>query len=66
MALQMALQVVKESPYNRWLEANPEETLLFYALRLREVGIIKWTPHKLLAQGTDWRFLNELKRVLKA
>jgi NitT/TauT family transport system substrate-binding protein len=62
----MALQVVKESPYNRWLEANPEETLLFYALRLREVGIIKSTPHKLLAQGTDWRFLNELKRVLKA
>ena len=27
---------------------------------------IKSTPQRLIAQGTDWRFLNELKRELKA
>ena len=35
-------------------------------LRLREAGIIKSTPQKIIAENTDWRFLNELKRELKA
>jgi NitT/TauT family transport system substrate-binding protein len=38
----------------------------FYALRMNEVGMIKSTPNQLIAQGTDWRFLKELKRELKA
>ena len=38
----------------------------FYALRLRKAGLIKATPQKILADGTDWRFLNELKKELKA
>ena len=38
----------------------------FYALRLHEVGMIKSTPQEIIAQGTNWRFLNELKRELKA
>jgi NitT/TauT family transport system substrate-binding protein len=42
-----------------------EDTVRFYALRLHEVGMIKSSPQKTLAQGTDWRFLNELKRELK-
>jgi NitT/TauT family transport system substrate-binding protein len=33
---------------------------------LHEVGMIKSSPNALLAEGTDWRFLNELKRELKA
>jgi NitT/TauT family transport system substrate-binding protein len=37
----------------------------FWALRLHEVGLIKWSPQKIIADGTDWRFLNELKRELK-
>jgi NitT/TauT family transport system substrate-binding protein len=37
----------------------------FYALRLHEIGLIKSTPQKIIAQGTAWRFLNELKRELK-
>ena len=31
----------------------------FYALRLREVGMIQSNPNALIAKGTDWRFLNE-------
>jgi NitT/TauT family transport system substrate-binding protein len=38
----------------------------FYALRLHEVGMITSSPNALLADGTDWRFVNELKREPKA
>jgi NitT/TauT family transport system substrate-binding protein len=60
-----ALQVMKELPYNKWREYDPEDTLRFYALRLHEAGMIKSSPQKLIAQSTDWRFLNELKKELK-
>jgi NitT/TauT family transport system substrate-binding protein len=61
----VALEVLKELPYRRWRESDPEDTLRFYALRLHEAGMIKSTPTKIIAQGTDWRFLNELKKELK-
>jgi NitT/TauT family transport system substrate-binding protein len=60
-----ALETVKGLPYGKWREFDAEDTLRFYALRLREVGMIRSSPQKLLAQGTDWRFLNELKKELK-
>ncbi|MEK6210254.1 MAG: ABC transporter substrate-binding protein [Pseudomonadota bacterium] len=62
----IALEVVKEVSYNAWRTFDPEDTLRFHALRLHEVGMIKSNPQKLIAQGTDWRFLNELKKELKA
>ena len=61
-----ALQAVKEIPYRKWREYDAEDTLRFYALRMRELGMIKSSPQKIIAQGTDWRFLNELRRELKA
>ena len=60
-----ALQTIKEIPYVRWREYNPEDAVRFYALRLREAGLIKSSPNKILADGTDWRHWNELKRELK-
>jgi NitT/TauT family transport system substrate-binding protein len=60
-----ALETVKGLPYGKWREFDAEDTLRFYALRLREVGMIKSSPQKILAQGTDWRFFNELKKELK-
>jgi NitT/TauT family transport system substrate-binding protein len=60
-----ALQALKEIPYARWREYDPEDTVRFYSLRLREAGMIKSSPNKILTDGTDWRFLNELKRELK-
>ena len=60
-----ALQLMKDLPYGRWREYDPEDTLRFYALRLHEVGMIKSSPQKLMAQGTDWRFFNALKKELK-
>jgi NitT/TauT family transport system substrate-binding protein len=49
-----------------WRQFDPEDTLRFFALRLREVDMIRSTPQEIIAEGTDWRFLNELKRELKA
>ena len=58
-------QILKDNPY-KWREYDAEDTIRFYALRLQEVGLIKSSPQKIIADGTDWRFLNELKRELKA
>jgi NitT/TauT family transport system substrate-binding protein len=62
---ELALQMLRELPYGRWREYIPEDTIRFYALRLHEVGMIKSSPQKILAQGTNWRFFNELKKELK-
>lgn len=63
---QVGAELMKSLPYNRWREADPADTIRFHALRLLEVGMIKNNPEKLIAQGTNWRFLNELKKELKA
>ena len=60
-----ALQTLSEIPYEKWRDYDPEDTMRFYALRLHESGLIKSSPNKIIADGTDWRFLNELKRELK-
>ena len=60
-----ALETLKSIPYAAWREYDPNSTLNFYALRLRDAGWIKSGPQKILAQGADWRFINELKRELK-
>jgi NitT/TauT family transport system substrate-binding protein len=57
--------MLKQVPYNRWREYDPEDTIRFYSLRLREAGMIKSSPNKIISESTDWRFLNELKRELK-
>ena len=58
-------QTLKEIPYSRWRDYDSADTLRFYALRLNESGGIKTSPNKLLAEGADWRFVNELKKELK-
>ena len=59
------LQMLKEIPYGKWREYNPEDTVRFYALRLHEIGMIKSSPQKIIAEGIDWRFLNEIKKEMK-
>jgi NitT/TauT family transport system substrate-binding protein len=60
-----ALETMQDVGYNRWREYDAEDTIRFYALRLQEAGMIKVVPQKIIAQGTDWHFLNELKKELK-
>lgn len=61
-----ALQAMKELPYTRWRDYSSEDSVRFVALRLQEAGFIKSSPKKIIAQGTDWRFLNELRKELKS
>jgi NitT/TauT family transport system substrate-binding protein len=60
-----ALETMKDVPYGLWRGYDSEDTIRFYSLRLREAGMIKSTPQKIIDQGTDWRFVNELKKELK-
>jgi NitT/TauT family transport system substrate-binding protein len=60
-----ARQTLQEIRYDRWREFDPEDSLRFYALRMQETGMIKSSPQQIIADGTDWRFLDELKRELK-
>ena len=66
VAYDYAPQTMQDVVYNKWRIYNPEDTVRFYALRLQEAGMIKSNPQRIIAQGTDWRFLNELKRELKS
>jgi NitT/TauT family transport system substrate-binding protein len=60
-----ALQVLKELPYGKWREYDPADTARFAALRLHESGDDQVEPQRILAQGTDRRFLNGLKKEPK-
>ena len=60
-----AVETLRDTPYRKWRDYSPEDTVRFYALKMQEVGMIRSSPQKVIAQGTDWRALNELGRELK-
>jgi len=60
-----ASQTLADIRYDRWRDYDAEDSLRFYALRMHETGIIKSSPQKIIADGTDWHFLDQLKRELK-
>jgi NitT/TauT family transport system substrate-binding protein len=59
-----ALQTMRDVPYDKWREYDAEDTVRYYALRLHDLGFVKSSPQKIIADGTD--FFDELKRELKA
>jgi NitT/TauT family transport system substrate-binding protein len=61
-----ALQTIEEITYDQWHTYDSEDAMRFYALRLHESGMLSNSPNRLLADGSDWRFVDELKRELKA
>ena len=61
-----ALKTLEEIPYGSWRSYDPQDTLRFFALRLREAGIVEATPREVLERGSDFRFIHELRRELKA
>ena len=56
-ALRLRAPDAERGALRKWREYDPEDTIRFYALRLREVGMIKSARSKIIAEGTDWRFL---------
>jgi NitT/TauT family transport system substrate-binding protein len=64
--IDIAKEVLNDINYAAWRQYSPEDAMRFHALRLHEVGMIHTPPNQIIANGTDWRILNELKRELKA
>ena len=60
-----ARETLQRLAYRAWRDFEPEEALRFYGLRLHEAGLIKSSPKKLIAEGVDWRILEELRKELK-
>ena len=58
----ITLPELKHIPYDKWRDYNPEDTVRFYALRMRDIGMIKSNPQQFIDQHTDWRFMKELKK----
>lgn len=61
-----ALQTLLDIPYTAWRDYDPEAAMRFYALRLREAGLIDQTPEEIIARGTDWSIITQLRQELKA
>jgi NitT/TauT family transport system substrate-binding protein len=57
--------ILKEMPYNVWRDYDPVDSIRFYALRLKEAGIVKATPDEILKRGTDFRYFTQLQQELK-
>ena len=60
-----SLEALKCVNYHMWRDFDHSDTLRFFSLRMREIGFIKSSPAEIIARGTDWRYLNELKKELK-
>jgi NitT/TauT family transport system substrate-binding protein len=60
-----ALQALREIRYSAWREFDPEDSIRFFSLRLHESQMIGSNPQRIIAEGTEWRFLEELKREMK-
>lgn len=61
-----ALMMLMDARYGLWREYDPEDTVRFFSLRLNELGMIKRSPKEVISGFTDWRFLEEIRRELKA
>jgi NitT/TauT family transport system substrate-binding protein len=57
-----ARQGLDDVSYRAWREYDAEDSVRFYALRERELGMINSLPDKIIAAGTDFRFLKEVRK----
>ena len=57
-------QGLDDVSYRNWREYDPEDAVRFYALRLRELGMIKSSPDTIIATGHELAFLKEVRKEL--
>jgi NitT/TauT family transport system substrate-binding protein len=57
-------EVIRDLSYD-WRELDPEETLRFFALRLADAKLVKGTPQQIIAQGSDFAYMRQLRTELK-
>ncbi len=60
-----ALQSLSEVRYDVWRDYDPEDSAPLLCAEDARSRFDKVSPQKLIADHTDWRFLNEVKRELK-
>ena len=60
------LQSLLEANFGSWRTHDPADAMRFHGVRLHDVGLIRTSPKELIARGSDWRFLEELKREIRA
>lgn len=58
-------EILRELPYDIWREYDHLDSIRFYALRLKQAGLIESTPEEVIERATDFRYLPELKRELR-
>jgi NitT/TauT family transport system substrate-binding protein len=58
--------LLREMPYDIWRSFDPVDSVRFYALRLKEAGIIDKTPEQIIEKGTDFRYLTQLRKELQS
>lgn len=63
--VEIAGAMLDELPYGAWRDYDPAATVRFFALRLREAGLIRASPQEVLERRTDFRILAALRRELK-
>ena len=57
-------QALREIPYDKWRDYSPEDTIRFWALRLKELGMIKYPPQEIISKNTDWSHIASLKNEM--
>jgi NitT/TauT family transport system substrate-binding protein len=57
-------QAFREIPYDKWRDYSPEDTIRFWALRLKELGIIQYSPQEIIDRNTDWSHVSSLKNEM--
>jgi NitT/TauT family transport system substrate-binding protein len=63
--LDFAMRTLADLPYDAWRSFDPEDSLRFYALRMREAGLVSASPDRIVADGSDWRIVEALTRELR-
>ena len=57
-------QAFREIPYDKWRHYSPEDTIRFWALRLKGLGLSKHSPQEFISKNTDWSHIASLKREM--
>jgi NitT/TauT family transport system substrate-binding protein len=57
-------QAFREIPYDKWRHYSPEDTIRYYALRLREFGAARYSPNEIISKNTDWSYRTSLKNEM--
>ena len=63
--IEYAGTALAEIPFNAWRSYDPEDSVRFPALRLKKAGLLKGTPNRIVSRGTDFRFIEEIRREMK-